>query len=440
MRDHHHPRGSTPSRRHLSVVRSPRHRQAAGVVLAGGEGRRLMPLTLRRSKPAIRFGGSRHLLDFPLSNLLNGGVGHVLVLGRRRGDDVARLVSGSWAPPPGHSPQTRIELRTGLYPGSADALHRNLDAPVLAGADDLVVFGADQVTRLDPSALLAFHRATGASLTIAAVRVPIARASAFGVIRPGPGGSIAGFEEKPPAPCGLPDAPHLALVSAGIYAFDAGALAWALRLDARDESSRHDIGGDLVPRLVAADAAAVYDLARNPAPGQPPWEQGYWRDVGTVDAYYDAHMDLVAAEPRFRLEDPRWPILPHHPGRNQPPERPRPATEGAEILRSVLADDVVVEPGASVRDAVLLDGVRVGRGATVRSAVLGEQVSVPAGAVIVPGDPPGLPAATTPGGVVVVTIDGPSPGGPAAQRPAPRRRTAPSIVGPAATPLPGGAA
>jgi len=389
--------------------------RAAGVVLAGGEGRRLLPLTRDRSKPAMRFGGDHHLVDFALSNLLNGGIDRILVIGRRRGDDVTALIREAWTAPARPDAMRKdgaavIRICSGPYAGSAEALYRNLDDLALAGADHILVFAADHVNRLDPARLLEAHIANRAAVTVAALPVRIGEATAFGVIDVDVTGRIRGFKEKPAHPGAVPGKPAWALASMGIYAFDVGALDWVLRLDARSATSRHDVGGDIVPRLVAAGAAYVYDFAADLLPGQTERERGYWMDVGTIDGYYRANMDIAAPDPLFRLHNAQWPIYYGHPGRSgstgpdlalRPADLGVPKIEGATVRRSVVTSGVLIGAGARVEDSVLLDGVVVGRGAIVRGAILGENVAIPDGVEVGSAGTPGCTISH--GGVVVVT-------------------------------------
>jgi glucose-1-phosphate adenylyltransferase len=391
--------------------------RAAGVVLAGGEGRRLLPLTRNRSKPVVRFGGDHHLVDFALSNLLNGGIDRILVIGRSRGDDVTALIRELWTAPP--RPQAArsngaavIRTCSGPYAGSAEALYRNLDDDALKGADHILVFAADHVNRLDPARLLETHIANRAAVTIAALPVRIDQATAFGVIDAERTGRIRGFEEKPAHPGAAPGKSAWALASMGIYAFEVGALERVLRLDARSAGSRHDIGGDIVPRLVATGAAFVYEFTADLVPGQTERERGYWMDVGTVDAYYRASMDLVVPDPPFRLDNAQWPIYFRHPERNASAESGLisalpgagpglRAAHDAVVRHSVVASGVLLGPGARVENSVLFDGVVVGRNATVSGAILGENVVIPDGAEV---GPTGTRRGTvSSGGVLVVT-------------------------------------
>jgi glucose-1-phosphate adenylyltransferase len=371
------------------------------MVLAGGEGKRLFPLTADRAKPAVPFGGVYRLVDFVLSNLANAGYFKVVVLTQYKSHSLDRHIAQTWRLSPmlgNYVATVPAQMRRGphWFAGSADAIYQNLNLVHDERPDYLLVFGADHIYRMDPRQLLAHHVATGAGLTVAAVRVPLEQASAFGVIEPGADGRIAAFREKPADAVGLPDAPDQVLASMGNYAFSARALVAAVTADAADEASAHDLGGSIVPAFVARGDAAYYDFTANTVPGATAADRGYWRDVGELDAYYDAHMDLVAPVPAFNLYNLEWPIHTWHPP--LPPAKvvvdgePGQALDsllsagvivaGGTVRRSVLSPRVRVERGALVEGAVLLDGVRVGAGAVVRQAILDKNVEVAAGAAV----------------------------------------------------------
>ena len=371
------------------------------MVLAGGEGKRLAPLTADRAKPAVPFGGNYRLVDFVLSNLANAGYFKVVVLTQYKSHSLDRHIAQGWrlsAMLNNYVATVPAQMRRGprWFAGSADAIFQNLNLVHDERPDYILVFGADHIYRMDPRQMLAHHVATGAGLTVAAVRVPLAGASAFGVVEPGPGGRIRAFREKPTDAVGLPDAPDQVLASMGNYVFTAATLIEAVTADAADETSAHDIGGSIVPMLVERGDAAFYDFLTNEVPGAAEADCGYWRDVGELDAYYDAHMDLISPVPRFNLYNREWPIYTWHPP--LPPakfvidERPGQAFDsmvsagvivaGGTVRRSVLSPEVRVERGALVEGAVLLDGVRVGRGAVVRNAILDKGVEVAEGAEV----------------------------------------------------------
>ncbi|HEX3648923.1 MAG TPA: glucose-1-phosphate adenylyltransferase [Pseudonocardiaceae bacterium] len=369
-----------------------------GIVLAGGEGKRLMPLTADRAKPAVPFGGVHRLVDFVLSNLVHGGIRHICVLTQYKSHSLDRHISTTW----------RLSSLTGeyvttvpaqqrlgprWYQGSADAILQSLNLVYDEQPAYIAVFGADNIYRMDPRQMIDEHVESGAGVTVAGIRVPRQGASAFGVIRTGDGRTLDAFLEKPADPPGLPDSPDESYVSMGNYLFTTQALLDALADDAHDPESHHDMGRDIIPALVGKHDAAVYDFSSNVVPGETDRDHGYWRDVGTIDSYYDAHSELTSTVPVFNLYNRRWPVLALPSQRpaakfveggtaTQSIVSPGVIVSGAQVVGSVLSPDVTVESGAVVQDSVLLDGVRIGSGAVVRRAILDKNVVVPPGAHI----------------------------------------------------------
>jgi glucose-1-phosphate adenylyltransferase len=371
------------------------------MVLAGGEGKRLFPLTADRAKPAVPFGGNYRLIDFALSNLVNGGFFKIVVLTQYKSHSLDRHIAQTWrlsAMLNNYVASVPAQMRRGprWFAGSADAIFQNLNLIYDERPDYILVFGADNIYRMDPRQMLAYHVASGAGLTVAALRVPRAQASAFGVIEPTPDGRIARFREKPTDPVGLPDAPDQVLASMGNYVFSTRTLLNAVSVDASDDSSAHDLGGSIVPHLVEDGDAAVYDFTTNEVPGASDADRGYWRDVGELDAYYDAHMDLISPVPAFNLYNREWPIyswhLPLPPAKLVVDEQAGHAEDsllsagviiaGGTARRSVLGPEVRVERGALIEGSVLLDGAWVGSGAVVRNAILDKHVRIAPGAKI----------------------------------------------------------
>lgn len=393
------------------------------MVLAGGEGKRLAPLTNDRAKPAVPFGGVYRLIDFALSNLVNGDYLRIAVLTQYKSHSLDRHVTQTWRLSPllgNYVAPVPAQMRRGRhwFAGSADAIYQNFNLLQDENPTHLIVIGADHIYRMDPRQMVEQHIASRAEATVAAVRAPREQAAQLGVIE-AEGGRIRAFHEKPARATGLPDAPDKVLASMGNYVFTVAPLMEVLAEDAATEDSRHDVGGDIVPRFVERGAAAVYDFDTNLVPGETERDHGYWRDVGTLDAYFDAHQDLVSVHPVFNLYNRAWPIyssyFPLPPAkfvfddderRGQALDTmvsPGVIISGGTVRRSVLSPEVHVHSHALVEDSVLLDGVAVGRGATVRRAIVDKQVVIPAGARI--GVDPERDAARfalSPGGVVVI--------------------------------------
>jgi glucose-1-phosphate adenylyltransferase len=375
------------------------------IVLAGGEGKRLMPLTADRAKPAVPFGGVYRLVDFALSNLVNSRYLHIAVLTQYKSHSLDRHIASGWrmstllgnyvAPVPA---QQRVGKS--WYLGSADAIHQNLNLIRDEKPDVIVVVGADHVYRMDFNQMVEAHLASGAAATVAAIRQPIHEADQFGVIKTydDDPGRIEAFLEKPKNPVGLPDAPDQILASMGNYVFDAKSLVDAVIQDNENEESKHDMGGDLVPYFVNRGEAGVYDFKDNDVPGSTERDRDYWRDVGTLDAYFEAQMDLVSVHPVFNLYNYDWPLF-----TNQgpwPPAKfvhgwhgrighavnsivsPGVVVSGAYVENSVLSPTVMVRSWSTVSDSVLMDGVDVGRHAVVRRAIIDKNVRVPEAARI----------------------------------------------------------
>ena len=283
------------------------------IVLAGGEGKRLMPLTSDRAKPAVPFGGTYRLIDFVLSNLANSDLRQIAVLTQYKSHSLDRHISMTWrfstmlgnyvAPVPA---QQRLGPR--WYQGSADAIFQSLNLIRDAEPDYVVVFGADNIYRMDIDQMVDAHIDSGLAATVAGIRVPRRDASAFGIIDADADGKIRQFLEKPADPPGLPDSPEESFASMGNYVFSADQLSEMLRADADNPTSRHDMGGDIIPAFTEQGESQVYDFKSNVVPGATEKDQDYWRDVGTIDAFHEAHMDLVSVDPEFNLYNSEWPI------------------------------------------------------------------------------------------------------------------------------------
>ncbi|MFC4616952.1 glucose-1-phosphate adenylyltransferase [Cellulomonas algicola] len=370
------------------------------IVLAGGEGKRLMPLTAHRAKPAVPFGGIYRLVDFALSNVINSRYLHVIVLTQYKSHSLDRHVSKTWRMSPllgNYVAAVPAQQRVGKhwYLGSADAIYQCLNIIEDERPDIVVVVGADHVYRMDFSQMVDAHRESGAELTVAAIRQPIHEADQFGVIETHPSDptKIAAFREKPTDPVGLPDSPLEILASMGNYVANTDALVRAVTEDAENPTSRHDMGGDIVPAFVARGTAAVYDFIRNDVPGSTPRDRDYWRDVGTIDAFYEANTDLISIEPVFNLYNDEWPLYTGYTG--LPPAKfvhagagrlghaadsivsPGVLVSGATVSGSVISPGVRLHSWAQVTDSVLMDDVHVHRYAQVHRAIIDKNVIVP---------------------------------------------------------------
>jgi glucose-1-phosphate adenylyltransferase len=373
-------------------------RRVLAIVLAGGEGKRLMPLTDDRAKPAVPFGGTYRLIDFVLSNLANAGMRQIAVLTQYKSHSLDKHISLTWrmstmlgnyvTPVPA---QQRLGPR--WYQGSADAIYQSMNLIRDEEPDYVVVFGADNIYRMDVSQMLDAHIDGGMGCTVAGIRVPRNQASAFGVIDAGADNKIKDFLEKPPEPPGLPDDPNASFASMGNYIFSTDALIDALAADAEDDDSRHDMGGDIIPSFVGRGDGLVYDFTANEVPGSTERDKAYWRDVGTLDAYHEAHMDLVSIDPVFNLYNMDWPIWTYPvqmPGAKFTMKgvavdsivSPGCVVSGGSIESSVLSPNVHVYEDAKVDHSVILSHAVIGRNAVVHRAILDKNVVVPDGAQI----------------------------------------------------------
>lgn len=374
-----------------------------GMVLAGGEGRRLKPLTNERAKPAVPYGGQYRLIDFVLSNLVNTGLRKIVVLTQYLSHSLDRHLAQTWRLSPllgNYVVAVPAQMRTGprWFAGSADAIYQNLNILGDERPDYVAVFGADHIYRMDVAPMIEQHVATGAGVTVAAIPVPIEEASAFGIIDADDKGKIRSFLEKPTNPPAMPGDPTRAYASMGNYVFSADVLREAVTADAVDPDSERDMGGNIIPGRVAEGDAWVYDFGTNEIPGQSERERGYWRDVGSIDAYYKASLDLCAVQPTFDLYNRRWPILtwqyPEPPAKfvhDREDRRGRAIdslaaggaiVSGGTVRRSILSPRVRVNSYALVEDSVLFDGVDVGRRAVIRRAVIDKNVRLLEGASI----------------------------------------------------------
>ena len=379
-------------------------KRVLGIVLAGGAGKRLAPLTADRAKPAVPFGGMYRLVDFALSNLANAGIYRIAVLTQYKSHSLDRHISTAWrmstllgnyvTPVPAQQ-----RLGPHWYTGSADAIYQSLNLIYDERPDLVIVFGADHVYRMDPRQMIDQHVEHGAGVTVAAIPVPRGEASAFGIVHAGADGrTLEEFLEKPADPPPLPGRPEECYASMGNYLFSTDVLIEALRKDAASPTSRHDMGGDIIPMMVEDGTAHVYDFQTNKVPGATERDAGYWRDVGTLDSYFDSHMDLCAVHPVFNLYNDRWPILTHVT--SQPPakfvhdsgDRVGRAIDslvsngvivsGGLVRQSVLSPGVRVNSWSRVERSVILNNTIIGRHAVIENAIIDKNVTIPEGVVI----------------------------------------------------------
>ncbi|WP_433349138.1 glucose-1-phosphate adenylyltransferase [Micromonospora sp. CA-111912] len=374
------------------------------IVLAGGEGKRLMPLTTDRAKPAVPFGGMYRMVDFVLSNLANASFLKIVVLTQYKSHSLDRHITKTWRMSTllgNYVTPVPAQQRRGpwWFAGSADAIYQSFNLVHDEQPDYVIVFGADHIYRMDPRQMVDDHIASGAGVTVAGIRQPLSMADQFGVIEVGEDGRrIRAFREKPTDAAGLPDAPDQVYASMGNYVFTTKVLLEAVERDAEDKTSKHDMGGSIIPMMVERGEANVYDFRDNEVPGSTDRDLGYWRDVGTLDSFYDAHMDLINVHPVFNLYNFEWPIYtdqpPYPPAKfvHQWGERvgravasmvsPGAVISGGLVENSIVSPKVKVHSWAHVDGAVLMEGVEIGRHAVVRRAILDKNVIVPEGAEI----------------------------------------------------------
>jgi glucose-1-phosphate adenylyltransferase len=385
---------------HSHEVDPRRVRDVVAVILAGGRGARLEPLTRDRAKPAVPFGGGYRIVDFALSNCLNSGLRRLLLLTQYKAHSLDRHVNLGW-----HRffcrdlgefldvlpPQQRVDEH--WYLGTADAVYQNIYSIEQAAPRLVVVLAGDHIYKMDYRTLVEAHETSGADVTVAALPVAREEAREFGTMAVDASGRVRGFREKVTDPPPYPADPTKALASMGIYCFSAEFLLEQLRLDAGDRASRHDFGHDLLPRLVATHGVMAFpfrDANRK--------QDAYWRDVGTIDAYYEANLDLVEVDPQLNLYDESWPIRTHHPaypppkfvfaGEGEDARRgeatdslvcPGAILSGGRVHRSIIGPGVRVNSFARVEESIAMEGVDIGRHALVRKAIIDKGVRVPAG-------------------------------------------------------------
>ena len=373
------------------------HRDVLAIVLAGGRGTRLEPLTRDRAKPAVPFGGIYRIIDFALSNCINSDLRKILVLTQYKAVSLNRHIDQGWMflcreldeyieviPP-----QQRIAEH--WYQGTADAIYQNVYTIEKAAPRDTLILAGDHIYKMNYASMIEFHRERKADLTIACLPVPRALASEFGVMHVDDDGRVVGFREKPKDPEAMPGHPDQSLASMGIYVFATDVMYELLFQDAaRKEASGHDFGKDIIPAMLAGSRVFAY-----PFRDENRKQAAYWRDVGTLDAYYQASMDLIQVDPILNLYDRDWPIHTYQPPMPPPkfvhtdPDRRGAAfnsivcqgaiVSGGQVYRSILSPGTRINSYALVEDSILFDGVEVGRHARIRRAIIDKEVKIPSG-------------------------------------------------------------
>ena len=393
------------------------------IVLAGGVGERLHPLTRDRAKPAVFFGGPYRIIDFVLSNCINSGLRRVFIATQYKSLSLNRHIRMGWSIVSEElgefieilPPQKRIGEN--WYLGSADAVYQNFYSIARENPAQVIVLAADHVYKMDYARMLRFHRERGAAVTIATIETPIDEARRFGIVQVNESERVIGFKEKPKDPMTVPGSSHLALASMGIYVFEAGVLMRALEADA-SLNTTHDFGKDIIPALIGESPVYSYRFS-----DENKKTAKYWRDIGTLDAYFEANMDLVQVNPEFNLYDPEWPMRTYQP--QAPPAKfvfaeegrrsgqaldsiisPGCIISGSRVSGSVLCPNVRVHSFCTIEQSILMPGVRVGRHARIRRAIVDRDVFIPRGAVIgFDPDEDRRRHTVTEQGIVVVTRD-----------------------------------
>ncbi len=380
--------------------------QVLVMILAGGEGKRLHPLTLERAKPAVPFGGRYRIIDIVLSNFVNSGLARIKVLTQYKSASLEEHIARVWRLSPildQFIEAIPAQQRTGKqwYRGSADAVYQCQHVIADEKPDYVAIFGGDHIYKMDVRQMISWHIHEEAEATLACIPVPRGEARDFGVVETDEKGRVIAFHEKVEDPPGMPGNPDMCLASMGNYVFDTEALMRELEDDAPKEDSKHDFGHDILPRMVAeGKKVMVYDFAKNDVPGEDALGKGYWRDVGTLEAYWQAQMDLIEIQPSFNLYNTRWPIrtgVTHDPPakfvfRDEAHARVGIATDslvshgciisGGRIHRSVLSVGCRINSFSEVEESVLFERVRIGRHARLRRCIVDKDVEIPPGAEI----------------------------------------------------------
>ena len=370
------------------------------MILAGGEGKRLFPLTQDRAKPAVPFGGRYRIIDFVINNFINSGFFKIKVLTQYKSDSLNKHITRGWTLSPFLNQYVDLvpaQMRTGgsWYRGTADAIYQNIFHINDEDPDYVCVFGGDHIYKMDISQMMDFHKINNAELTISAIPIPIEEASEFGIIEVDENWKLTGFVEKPKTtPKSIPNNPKMCLASMGNYIFNKNVLIDAIRRDAKIEESSHDFGKNVIPMLLnEGKKIYIYNFAENSFTGMSPKEKGYWRDVGCIDAYWQANMDLLTYEPELNLYSKEWPLRTFN--YNYPPakfiwqegDRVGMATNsmvsegcivsGGMLAHCILSPKVRINSFAQVSDSILMENVNVGRYSQIKKAIIDKNVDIP---------------------------------------------------------------
>ncbi len=370
-------------------------KKALAMVLAGGRGERLYPLTRDRAKPAVPFGAIYRIIDFTLSNCLHSGIRRIYALTQYKSTSLHRHIQLGWnilSAPLGEfieAVPAQQKIDEHWYQGTADAIFQNINILQEERPDLVLILSGDHIYKMDYRKMIAFHLERGAALTVSAIRMDRKLSREFGVVEVDKDWRIIGFQEKPEDPKTIPGSPGEILASMGVYIFDIEVLVRRLIEDARSDSS-HDFGRDIIPMMIGKDQVFAFDFKRGDC-----GRTGYWRDVGTIDAYYEANMDLISITPQLNLYDSQWPILtyqfPSPPAKTVWMEERRVGTalnsiissgciiSGGNVKRSILSPKVTVHSFAEVEDSILLEGVDIGRNAKIKRTIIDKDVQIPEG-------------------------------------------------------------
>lgn len=381
-----------------------RSARVLGLILAGGKGTRLFPLTKERSKPSVPFGGKYRIIDFALSNFVNSGIYSIYVLTQFKSQSLLQHMRNAWQFSELLTSQYILpvpaQMRKGAqwYQGTSDAIYQNIHLIELSQPEMVAVFGADHIYYMDLRQMIAYHRDKDSKGTVAALPIPVSQAGRFGTMEIDADWRIRRFYEKVPDPPEIPGRPGWCLASMGNYIFDPDVLLSELRRDAARPDSEHDFGRNMLPEMVAEFPIYAYDYLTNEVPGEKQANHGYWRDVGTIEAYYDANMDLRSIEPALNLHNPEWPLrtaeYPAAPSRFCTDKAGNAGQaedsvvsegcvlEGAVVRRSILGRSVYVGSKASIEDSIVMARCHIGAGAKVRRAVIDKNARIPPGAQV----------------------------------------------------------